>query len=373
LRRSIRSSFSKSGQFNEKEEKEEDRPHSFTIESPDNSTNFNPVTEQRELQREQEPILRENPNRFCLFPIEKPRLFELYKKQSAVFWFAEEVDLTKDLKDWEKLNADEQYFIKNVLGFFAGSDGIVQENLATRFMGEVQLPEARAFYAMQNAIESIHSEVYSLLIDQYIRDPVEKMKMFRAVSTVPCVAKKAKWAQKWIESETADFGTRLIAFAIVEGIFFSGSFCSIFWLKERGLMPGLTFSNKLIARDEGLHMEFACELYREIVNKLTQEQVENIIREAVTIEKEFVTDSLPVRLIGMNSDLMCKYIEYVADRLIKQLGYKQVYGTANPFDFMERISMESRTNFFEHRVAEYAKAGVGKKNEDMVFSVDEEF
>lgn len=321
----------------------------------------------------EEPILKENPSRFCLFPIQKHRLFDMYKKQSAVFWFAEEVDLTKDLKDWEKLNENEQYFIKNVLGFFAGSDGIVQENLATRFMREVQLPEARAFYAMQNAIEAVHSEVYSLLIDQYVRDSTEKMKLFHAIDTVPCVAKKAKWAQKWIEAEDTSFASRLVAFAIVEGIFFSGSFCSIFWLKERGLMPGLTFSNKLIARDEGLHMEFACELYRELVWKLTQEQVESILKEAVAIEKEFVCDSLPVRLIGMNSDLMCQYIEYVADRLAKQLGYMRVFGAENPFGFMERISMESRTNFFEHRVAEYAKAGVGKKGEDMVFSVDEAF
>jgi ribonucleoside-diphosphate reductase beta chain len=320
-----------------------------------------------------EPILRENPNRFTLFPVMKPKLFAKYKNSLSVFWMVEEIDLSKDMRDWVRLNDNERFFIKNILGFFAGSDGIVQENLATRFMKEVQLPEARAFYAVQNAMEQIHSETYSLLIDTYIEDPQEKLETFRAIQHVPCVAKKAEWARKWIESPEEDFATRLVAFAIVEGIFFSGSFCAIFWLKQRGLMPGLTVSNEFIARDEGLHTDFACALYEEIERKLPKAKVHKIIREAVKIEKEFITQSLPCDLIGMNSRLMSQYIEFVADRLSTQLGYGKIYSATNPFDFMERISLEGKDNFFEKRVSTYAKAGVGKKQEEMTFATDADF
>lgn len=320
-----------------------------------------------------EPILRENPNRFTLFPIAKPKLFAKYKNALSVFWVPEEIDLSKDMRDWIKLNDNERYFIKNILGFFAGSDGIVQENLATRFIKEVQLPEARAFYAIQNAIEQIHSEVYSLLIDTYVEDKKEKMDTFHSIQTMPCVAKKAEWAQKWIESTDEDFATRLVAFAIVEGIFFSGSFCAIFWLKQRGIMPGLTVSNEFIARDEGLHTDFACALYEEIERKLPKAKIHRIIREAVKIEKEFITKSLPCDLIGMNAKLMTQYIEFVADRLSAQLGYGKIYSATNPFDFMERISLEGKDNFFEKRVSSYAKAGVGKKQEEMTFTMDADF
>jgi ribonucleoside-diphosphate reductase beta chain len=320
-----------------------------------------------------EPILRENPHRFTLFPVAKAKLFAKYKQHLSVFWTVEEVDLAKDMKDWVKLTDNERYFIKNILGFFAGSDGIVQENLATRFMKEVQLPEARAFYATQNMIEAIHSEMYSLLIDTYIEDKEEKLNTFRAIQTIPCVQKKAEWAQKWIDNDDEDFQTRLIAFAIVEGIFFSGSFCAIFWLKERGLMPGLTVSNEFIARDEGLHTDFAVALYEEIEKKVPKAKVHKIIREAVKIEKEFITKSLPCDLIGMNSKLMSQYIEFVADRLSTQLGYGKIYSATNPFDFMERISLEGKDNFFEKRVTSYAKAGVGKSAEEMRFSLDADF
>lgn len=320
-----------------------------------------------------EPILRENPNRFTLFPVAKPKLFAKYKNALSVFWVPEEVDLSKDMRDWVKLTDNERYFIKNILGFFAGSDGIVQENLATRFIKEVQLPEARAFYAIQNAIEQIHSETYSLLIETYIEDKKEKLDTFRSIQTVPCVAKKAEWAQRWIESTEEDFATRLVGFAIVEGIFFSGSFCAIFWLKQRGLMPGLTVSNEFIARDEGMHTDFACALYEEIERKLPKAKVHKIIREAVKIEKEFITKSLPCDLIGMNAKLMSQYIEFVADRLSAQLGYGKIYSSTNPFDFMERISLEGKDNFFEKRVSTYAKAGVGKKAEEMTFTMDADF
>ncbi len=320
-----------------------------------------------------EPILQENPTRFTLFPIMKPKLFELYKKHVAVFWTPEEIDLAKDMKDWVKLNANEQMFIKNVLGFFAGSDGIVQENLAARFMNEIQLAEARQFYSVQLMMEAIHSETYSLLIDTYVDDKEEKSKLFRAIQTIPCVKQKAEWAQKWIETREENFATRLVAFAIVEGIFFSGSFCAIYWLKERGLMPGLTTSNEFIARDEGLHTEFACALYDEIERKLPKAKVHKIIREAVKIEKQFITESLPCHLVGMNDKLMADYIEFVADRLSTQLGYGKIWGTANPFDFMERIALEGKDNFFEKRVSTYAKAGVGKKAEEMSFSLDADF
>jgi ribonucleoside-diphosphate reductase beta chain len=320
-----------------------------------------------------EPILQENPTRFTLFPIMKPKLYQKYKNHLSVFWIPEEVDLTKDMKDWVKLSKNEQMFIKNVLGFFAGSDGIVQENLACRFMNEIQLAEARQFYSVQLMMEACHNEMYSLLIDTYVEDKEEKDGLFRAVQTIPCVKQKAEWAQKWIESRDENFATRLIAFAVVEGIFFSGSFCAIYWLKERGLMPGLTTSNEFIARDEGLHTDFACALYEEIVNKLPKTKVHKIIREAVKIEKQFITESLPCHLVGMNNTLMADYIEFVADRLSTQLGYGKIYNTSNPFDFMERISLEGKDNFFEKRVTSYAKAGVGKKQEDMTFSLDTDF
>ncbi|HEY6161834.1 MAG TPA: ribonucleoside-diphosphate reductase small subunit [Bacteroidia bacterium] len=319
-----------------------------------------------------EPILQENKDRFVLFPIKHREIWEMYKKAEASFWTAEEIDLSPDLADWSnKLNEDEKHFIKHVLAFFAASDGIVNENLAINFMNEVQYPEARCFYGFQIMIENIHSETYSLLIDTYIKDPNEKHKLFHAIETVPCVQKKAEWALRWISN--GGFAERLIAFAAVEGIFFSGSFCSIFWLKKRGLMPGLSFSNELISRDEGLHCDFACLLYKNLANKLSEEKVKQIITNAVEIEKEFVTDALPVRLIGMNADMMRQYIEFVADRLLVALGCGKVYNATNPFDFMELISLQGKTNFFEKRVAEYQKAGVTSKKEDNVFKLDEDF
>ena len=318
-----------------------------------------------------EPLLAENPNRFVLFPIQNPEVWEFYKKAEASFWTAEEIDLSQDQKDWNNLNENEQHFIKHVLAFFAASDGIVNENLAVNFMQEVQLPEARCFYGFQIMMENIHSETYSLLIDTYIKDPKEKDYLFNALETVPAVQKKGEWALKWINSE--DFAERLVAFAAVEGIFFSGSFCSIFWLKKRGLMPGLTFSNELISRDEGLHCDFACLLYSYLENKLPEERVQSIIRDAVTIEQEFVTEALPVSLIGMNAKTMSQYIEFVADRLLVSLGCGKIYNTTNPFDFMEMISVQGKTNFFEKRVAEYQKAGVMSERTDNVFSLDEDF
>ena len=319
-----------------------------------------------------EPILKENKDRFVLFPIQHNDIWEMYKKAEASFWTAEEIDLNPDLQDWEnKLNDDEKHFIKHVLAFFAASDGLVNENLAVNFMSEVQYPEARCFYGFQIMMENIHSETYSLLIDSYIKDPKEKDRLFHSVDTLPCVGKKADWAIKWIGNGT--FAERLIAFAAVEGIFFSGSFCSIFWLKKRGLMPGLTFSNELISRDEGLHCDFACLLYSQLENPLPQEMVTAIISNAVVIEKEFVSDALPVRLIGMNADMMCHYIEFVADRLLVALGCPKTYNATNPFDFMELISLQGKTNFFEKRVAEYQKSGVMGKKEDNVFKLDEEF
>ena len=319
-----------------------------------------------------EPILKENKDRFVLFPIKHQDIWEMYKKAEASFWTAEEIDLNPDLQDWEnKLNDDEKHFIKHVLAFFAASDGIVNENLAINFMNEVQYPEARCFYGFQIMMENIHSETYSLLIDSYIKDPKEKDRLFHSVDTLPCVGKKADWAIKWIGNGT--FAERLIAFAAVEGIFFSGSFCSIFWLKKRGLMPGLTFSNELISRDEGLHCDFACLLYSQLENPLPQEKVKSIITNAVEIEKEFVSDALPVRLIGMNADMMCQYIEFVADRLLVALGCPKTYNATNPFDFMELISLQGKTNFFEKRVAEYQKSGVMGKKEDNVFKLDEDF
>ncbi|CAM3747082.1 ribonucleoside-diphosphate reductase small subunit [Pontibacter korlensis] len=318
-----------------------------------------------------EPILKENPNRFVLFPIQHEEVWQMYKKAEASFWVSEEIDLGQDMKDWENLNDGERHFISHVLAFFAASDGIVNENLAVNFMNEVQIPEARCFYGFQIMMENIHAETYSLLIDTYIKDQQEKDRMFRALETVPAVKKKGEWALRWIESE--NFTERLIAFAAVEGIFFSGSFCSIFWLKKRGLMPGLTFSNELISRDEGVHCDFACLLYSMLENKLPEERVHEIIRDAVSIEQEFVTDSLPVDLIGMNAKLMSQYIEFVADRLLVELGYSKVYNSTNPFDFMEMISLQGKTNFFEKRVGDYQKAGVMADRGKNVFSLNEEF
>jgi ribonucleoside-diphosphate reductase beta chain len=318
-----------------------------------------------------EPLLAENPNRFVLFPIQNPEVWEFYKKAEASFWTAEEIDLSQDQKDWNNLNDNERHFIKHVLAFFAASDGIVNENLAINFMQEVQMPEARCFYGFQIMMENIHSETYSLLIDTYIKDPKEKDYLFNALETVPAVQRKGQWALTWINSE--NFAERLIAFAAVEGIFFSGSFCSIFWLKKRGLMPGLTFSNELISRDEGLHCDFACLLYSYLENKLPEERVQAIIRDAVTIEQEFVTEALPVSLIGMNARTMSQYIEFVADRLLVSLGCGKIYNSTNPFDFMEMISVQGKTNFFEKRVAEYQKAGVMTERADNVFSMDEDF
>ena len=319
-----------------------------------------------------EPILEENKNRFVLFPIQHDDIWQFYKKAEASFWTAEEIDLQPDLIDWEnKLNDNERHFIKHVLAFFAASDGIVNENLAENFLSEVQYTEAKFFYGFQVTIENIHSETYSLLIDTYIKNSEEKNKLFNAIDTLDCVKKKADWALRWIDE--GSFAERLVAFAAVEGIFFSGSFCSIFWLKKRGLMPGLSFSNELISRDEGLHCDFACLLYNNHLNhKLPKEQVKKIILDAVEIEKEFVTDALPVKLIGMNSDLMSQYIEFVADRLLVELGNEKVFNVSNPFDFMDMISIQGKTNFFEKRVGEYQKAGV-LGGSSQTFSLDEEF
>lgn len=305
-----------------------------------------------------EKILEENHGRFVLFPIEHHDIWKLYKQQEACFWTAEEIDLVQDISDWEnKLNNDEKHFVKNVLAFFAASDGIVNENLAMNFVNEVQYTEAKFFYGFQIMMENIHSETYSLLIDTYIKDKSEQNHLFNAIETVPAIKKKAEWAIKWINSES--FVERLIAFAAVEGIFFSGSFCSIFWLKKRGLMPGLTFSNELISRDEGMHCDFACHLYNNhIINKLTPDRIKEIICGALDIEKEFIIEALPVSLIGMNSKLMLQYLEFVADRLLTSLGVSKVYNTTNPFDFMENIAIQGKTNFFEKRVAEYQKAGI---------------
>jgi len=321
----------------------------------------------------EEPILKENSQRFVLFPIQHDDIWSFYKKSEASFWTAEEIDLHADLADWQnKLNDDERYFIKHVLAFFAASDGIVNENLAENFVSEVQYTEAKFFYGFQIAMENIHSETYSLLIDTYIKDKEEKNRLFNAIETMDCVKKKADWALDWIDN--GNFAERLVAFAAVEGIFFSGSFCSIFWLKKRGLMPGLSFSNELISRDEGMHCDFACLLYNNhLVNKLSEERVVKIIRDAVEIEQEFVSVSLPVSLIGMNAKLMAQYIEFVADRLLVELGCKKIYDVSNPFDFMEMISLQGKTNFFEKRVAEYQKAGVTGNNEDNVFKLDEDF
>jgi ribonucleoside-diphosphate reductase beta chain len=320
-----------------------------------------------------EPLLEENPDRFVLFPIQHHDIWAMYKKQLSVIWFAEEIDLKDDKAHFDRLSEGEQHFIKHVLGFFAGSDGIVMENLATRFMREVQWPEAKCYYTAQNQLEAIHNETYSLLIDTYITDREEKKFILQSIQNFPAIKHKADWALQWIENKDVSFATRLLAFAAVEGIFFSGSFCAIFWLKKRGLMPGLCVSNELISRDEGLHTDAACLLYSKLNHKLTATQALTIVENAVAIEKEFVTEALPVRLIGMNADLMCQYIEFVADRLLVQLGYEKRWNSANPFDFMERISLESKDNFFEKRVTTYAKASVGKDMSKMVFSIEEDF
>jgi ribonucleoside-diphosphate reductase beta chain len=319
-----------------------------------------------------EPILQENPNRFVIFPIQHQEIWEMYKNQEACIWTAEEIDLSADIDDWRnKLNDNERHFIKHVLAFFAASDGIVNENLAENFVREVQYSEAKFFYGFQIMMENIHSETYSLLIDTYISDPAEKKMLFNAIETIPAVKKKAEWALKWVESD--HFQERLVAFAAVEGIFFSGSFCSIFWLKKRGLMPGLSFSNELISRDEGMHCDFAVLLHNKYLsNKVPEERIKEIILSALEIEKEFITESLPVKLIGMNQDLMKQYLEFVADRLLVDLGCSKVFNTENPFDFMANISLQGKTNFFEKRVGEYQKAGV-KNSSENAFDMDVDF
>ena len=317
-----------------------------------------------------EIILTEDNDRYVMFPIKHHDIWSMYKKQIDCFWRAEEIDLSKDISHWNNLNDDEKYFISMILAFFAASDGIVLENLAIRFMSDVQLSEARAFYGFQIAMENIHSETYSLLIDTYIKDKNEKNNLFKAIDNFECIKKKSDWAIKWIQDKKSNFATRLIAFAVIEGIFFSGSFCSIFWLKKRGLLPGLTFSNELISRDEALHTEFAILLYSKLNNKLSKELVYSIVHEAVELEKEFINIALPCRLIGMNSILMSQYIEFVADRLLTQLGYDKVYNSSNPFDFMEMISLEGKGNFFEKRISDYALAD--KTKTDDIFNLDED-
>lgn len=331
---------------------------------------------QRDMEESEEPILMEQNQRFCMFPIRYKQLWEMYKKAEASFWTAEEVDLSQDMQHWETLSDSEKHFISHVLAFFAASDGIVLENLAARFLKDVQVPEARAFYGFQIAMENIHSEMYSLLLETYIKDSKEKHRLFNAIETIPCVSRKAKWSLDWIQSSSS-FAVRLVAFACVEGIFFSGSFCAIFWLKKRGLMPGLTFSNELISRDEGLHCDFACLLYTMLRSQLPREKVYDIIHEAVEIETEFVCEALPCDLIGMNSNLMSQYIKFVADRLLVALGCERRYNVENPFDWMEFISLQGKTNFFEKRVGEYQKASVmtslqnGSNNYE--FKTDEDF
>lgn len=320
-----------------------------------------------------EPLLTPNPNRFVIFPIQHQDVWDMYKKHLSVLWKAEELDFSKDIKDWERLNEGEQHFIKRILGFFAGSDGIVMENLDVNFCREVQWPEARYFYGFQQMMEAVHGETYSLLIDTYITDREEKTNILQSISTIPCIQKKKDWAEQWMNPAEADFPTRLMAFAAVEGIFFSGAFCAIYWFKKRGVMPGLTASNEFIARDEGLHTDFACLMYSKIVNKLPKAKAHKLIKDAVRIEKEFICDALPCSLIGMNAKDMSQYIEFVADRLLLQLGYPKAFNSGNPFDFMERISLEGKDNFFEKRVTNYAMAGVGKTKQEMAFSENADF
>jgi ribonucleoside-diphosphate reductase subunit M2 len=317
-----------------------------------------------------EPILTPDDNRFVMFPIQHDDIWKMYKKQVDCFWRTEEIDLTKDLKDWMTLSPDEKYYISMILAFFAASDGIVLENLATRFMSDVQISEARAFYGFQIAMENIHSETYSLLIETYIKDVEEKTKLLNAIENFPCIKKKADWSKKWINDNRSNFSTRLVAFACIEGIFFSGAFCSIYWLKKRGLMPGLTFSNELISRDEALHTEFAILLYGKLKKKINKNRLYEIIKEAVDIEIEFICEALPCRLIGMNAELMTQYIKFVADRLCLQLGYDKIYNVSNPFSFMELISLESKVNFFEKRVSDYALASKDKDLDIFEFNAD---
>jgi ribonucleoside-diphosphate reductase beta chain len=320
-----------------------------------------------------ELLLKANPNRFVIFPIQHSDLWKMYKDHVSVFWRPEEIDLSKDLVQWNTLTANEQHFVKRILGFFAGSDGIIMENLAQRFMTEVQVPEAKFFYGVQMMMESAHSETYSLLIDTYIEDRAEKLDILRSIESVPCIQKKAEWALSWMNSDDADFPTRLMAFAAIEGVFFSGAFCSIFWIKQRGLMPGLTASNEFIARDEGLHTDFACLMYSKCKHKLPKTKANKLIREAVKIEKEFIMEALPCALIGMSAPRMAEYIEFVADRLMVALGYAKIWNTANPFPWMERISLEGKDNFFEKRVTNYALAGVGQDASKMQFGLTEDF
>merc|ERR1712178_245511 len=323
-----------------------------------------------------DPLLMDNPRRWVMFPIQYPAVWEMYKKHEASFWTAEEIDLSQDTKDWEKLTDGEQHFIKHVLAFFAASGGIVLENLASQFSTEVQLPEARAFYGFQMAMENIHSETYSLLIEQYVKNESEKAQIFDAIHTMQPVKEKAKWAVQWMQKENC-FAERILAFAAVEGILFSGSFCAIYWLKKRGLMPGLTFSNELISRDEGLHAEFACLMYRSLQHQLPEDVVHDIIKGAVAVERKFICEALSCDLIGMNSELMTRYIEFVADRLLTALGHSKLFGSTNPFDWMELISLQGKTNFFEKRVGEYQKAGVmtpaANQEEGKAFSLDADF
>jgi ribonucleoside-diphosphate reductase subunit M2 len=322
----------------------------------------------------EEPLLKSNPHRFVLFPIQHDDIWKMYKQAEASFWTAEEIDLASDLNDWSAMSSNERYFVSHILAFFAASDGIVNENLAQNFATEIQSPEARCFYGFQIAVENIHSETYSLLIDTYVKDQTEKDRLLTAIDTVPCVQKKANWALQWCDSNNASFAERCVAFAAVEGIFFSGSFCAIFWLKKRGLMPGLCFSNELISRDEGLHCDFACLLYSKLLNQLSTARITEIVANAVEIEKEFVQDALPVELIGMNSKLMCQYIEFCADRLLGALACPRHYNTPNPFEWMEMISLQGKTNFFEKRVSEYGKSGVGNDAADNhCFDMDADF
>jgi len=325
-------------------------------------------------EQKSEIILQENPNRFVVFPIKYPKIWKAYKTAVACFWTPEEVDFSKDRSDWEnKLNDNERYFLENILAFFAGSDGIVIENLGKRFLNEVQIPEARQFYSYQMFIEAIHGETYSLMIDTYVKDEKKKTKLFNAIEQIPCIKEKADWSMKWINDEKSNFGVRVIAFAIVEGLFFSSSFCSIYWLKNRGLMPGLTFSNELISRDEGQHTDFAVLLHSMLKNKPEEKLVHEIFKEAVVIEKKFIIDSIPCNMIGMNSNLMSDYIEFVADRLLTQLGYSKIWNSENPFQFMELISLRGKANFFEVKPSNYVKAGVGKSVTDNSVIIDEDF
>jgi len=346
-------------------------------ELPSDRFKMSSVTEELKKLQEEEPLLIENKHRWVMFPLQYPEIWEMYKKHEASFWTAEEIDLAQDMRDWDGLSNDEQHFIKHVLAFFAASDGIVNENLSTNFSDEIQVPEARAFYGFQMAMENIHSETYSLLIEQYIRDKDERMKLFHAIETIPAVAVKAQWAVDWMNPDRS-FYERLVGFACVEGILFSGSFCAVYWLKKRGLMPGLTFSNELISRDEGLHTDFACLIYKLLKHKLEDDMVHDIIRGAVAAEKEFICDALPCALIGMNSSQMTEYIQFVADRLLTALGHPKLYNTANPFDWMELISLQGKTNFFEKRVGEYQKKGVmasldGDAGDGAGFALDEDF